>query len=541
MGPIALEEPILPLDHHPEVLVVEQQHLDWDVFRPAGGKLLNVHQDAAVAVDVDNERPGAGHLGSHRCRQPEAHRAQPARREPGPRPAKLEKLGRPHLVLTHAHGHDCVAVGREPGEFGDRVLRQDAREFGVVGERILPLPLSDPGAPLGERGSRLLHDLIESVQRVLDVGHDRHVNDLVLVDLGGVDVDVNDESMLGELAHLPRDPVVEADADGDQQVGLIHGVVGIDAAVHPEHVEAEWIIGRKCSQTHERHRDGDAGLADELPQLVGGVAGDHAAAGIDNRPLGPLDGRGHLGDLLGPGGRRFGAIAGEVEGDVVVGYHVCELDVFRQVDEDGPRTAGDGDVKGLPHHAGDVIGVGHEVVVFCDRAADLDDRRLLEGVGADYARAHLPGDRDQGHTIHLGVSDGGNEVQGPRAAGRHADTRLAGDTAVALGREAPPLLVAGEDCADPVCVPRERLVERHARPAGIGEDHVYALADERLDDHIGPRNKGGGGGWSGDGGHGGTPGRNKTGHEQDSSKIHESCGIAKKDRQPYFGPRSLPK
>ena len=45
-------------------------------------------------------------------------------------------------------------------------------------------------------------------------------------------------------------------------------------------------------------------------------------------------------------------------------------------------------------------------------AADLDDGRLLEGVGADDGRAHLAGDGQQRHAVELGVGDGGDEVRG---------------------------------------------------------------------------------------------------------------------------------
>ena len=41
--PITLMEAVFPLHDHPEVLVVEQQHLHWELFAEAGGQFLNVH------------------------------------------------------------------------------------------------------------------------------------------------------------------------------------------------------------------------------------------------------------------------------------------------------------------------------------------------------------------------------------------------------------------------------------------------------------------------------------------------------------------
>ena len=69
-----------------------------------------------------------------------------------------------------------------------------------------------------------------------DIGHHRQPCSLDLVDLRRVDVDVDDLAVLGELADLARHAVVEADAEGQQQVGFVDGIVGVNGAVHAEHV-----------------------------------------------------------------------------------------------------------------------------------------------------------------------------------------------------------------------------------------------------------------------------------------------------------------
>ena len=114
MGPVSLEEPIFPLHDHAEVLIVEEEHLDGDIFAGAGGQFLDIHEDAPVAIDVDDERFRVGDLGPHRRRQAEAHRSQTARREPRPRPAELVELCGPHLVLAHPDRDDRVALGCQP-------------------------------------------------------------------------------------------------------------------------------------------------------------------------------------------------------------------------------------------------------------------------------------------------------------------------------------------------------------------------------------------------------------------------------------------
>ena len=175
-------------------------------------------------------------------------------------------------------------------------------------------------------------------------------------------------------------------------------------------------------------------------------------------------------------GARREPVAGQVHRRVEVG--VAEdgvLDVLGHVDQHRAGPAGAGDVEGLLDDPGDVPGRLDEVMVLGDRPADLDHRRLLERVGPDHAGGHLAGDGDDGQAVHLGVGQAGDEVQGPRAGGGHDHARLAGDAGVPLGREDAALLVAGQDGADLVPVPGQRLVHRHAGAAGVGEDDLDAV------------------------------------------------------------------
>ena len=68
MSPIALEKAIFPLDHHAEVLVVDEQHFDRQFLAERASELLDVHQEAPVAVDIDNELVRIGYLSAHRRR-----------------------------------------------------------------------------------------------------------------------------------------------------------------------------------------------------------------------------------------------------------------------------------------------------------------------------------------------------------------------------------------------------------------------------------------------------------------------------------------
>ena len=206
---------------------------------------------------------------------------------------ELVELGGPHLVLADAHGDHRVAVVRELPQLVDRVLLQDAGELFVVVERFVALPrlaLLDPGGDIVGR----LDDLVQLGERVLHVAAHGDVGRLVLVELRGVDIDVDDLAVLAELFDFARHAVVEPHAEGDQQIGLFDGVVGVHRAVHAEHVERQRVVAGKRAEAHHGHRHGDAGLLGERAELFAGIAADDAAAGVDDRPLGELDGRGDL-------------------------------------------------------------------------------------------------------------------------------------------------------------------------------------------------------------------------------------------------------
>ena len=145
--------------------------------------------------------------------------------------------------------------------------------------------------------------------------------------------------------------------------------------------------------------------------------------------------------------RVLDAEAGQIGLGVVVGHRLVLLDVLRHVDEHRSLPAGRGDDERLLHHAGDVVHVGHQVVMLGDAAADFDDRRFLKGVGADDLGGHLAGDGDERDAVELGVGDGGDEVRGAGAAGGHAHAGLAGAAGDALGGERAALLVPRQDRA----------------------------------------------------------------------------------------------
>ena len=390
-------------------------------------------------------------------------------------------------MLAHAGGDDRVAVLGQAVQLADGVLGQDAVEVGIVAERLVALPHGHLAPPLG--GVARLHDCGKLLQEILQVADDRQVGLLDLVDFGRIDVDVDDLGAAGELGDLAGHPIVEANAERQQQVGVIDRVVGVDAAVHPEHVQRKRIVAGKTAQAVQRGRHGDLEFSGERGQFLGGLGDDDAAARVDHRPLGPLQEFRHRGDFVGRGAAFDRQIAGQLHRNVVVRHRLHVLNVLRNIDQHRARPTARGHMERLAHDPGDVVHVGHQRMVLGDAAAYFDDRRLLKGVGADHGRADLAGQRQHRHAVELGVGDGGDQVRGAGAAGGHADADLSGRAGVSLGREAAPLLVSGQDHANAIAEAGQGLVQRDYRPPRIGENRVHPVVHKALDDDIRPGRK----------------------------------------------------
>src|SRR5260370_42621228 len=103
---VAFEEAVFPLHHHPQMLIVEQHHFHRQLLAIGASELLDIHQEAAVAVYVDYGLERMSGLSSHGGRQTEAHRSQSAARKPGPRRIEMVVLSGPHLVLAHPRCDD---------------------------------------------------------------------------------------------------------------------------------------------------------------------------------------------------------------------------------------------------------------------------------------------------------------------------------------------------------------------------------------------------------------------------------------------------
>ena len=136
----------------------------------------------------------------------------------------------------------------------------------VIVQRESLLPARDAAPPLradraGSRGCEGPHQFGDDPPAVAD---DRHVRPADLAQLGRIDVDVDDLGVRGEIGDPAGHPVVEAGAQGDQQVRLLHGGDGGVVAVHARHAEAERMVVGERTACHQRGHDRHVDLLGQL-------------------------------------------------------------------------------------------------------------------------------------------------------------------------------------------------------------------------------------------------------------------------------------
>ena len=307
----------------------------------------------------------------------------------------------------------------------------------------------------------------------------------VLVDRGAVDIDVDLLRSGREGIDPPGDAVVEARADADHHVAIVHGVVGFVGAVHAEHAEPLRVGGGIGAEPHQRRGDGKAGHADELAQFLAGAGPgiDDAAAAIEDRALGARHQLDRLRDraLIAAGPRVIALVLRIGEAGVLAAR---ELDVLRDIDHDRSGTAGTRDVERLVQHARERVHVLDEIIVLGARPRDADRVAFLEGVVADEMGRHLAGDADDRDRIHQRVGQAGDGVGGAGTGGDENDADLAGRAGVAFGGVNGALLVADENVLEAILL-KQLIVDRQHGAARIAENVLNALIGESLKHHLG--------------------------------------------------------
>ena len=183
-----------------------------------------------------------------------------------------------------------------------------------------------------------------------------------------------------------RAPIVQ------HHVAAVHREIGLVGAVHAQHAEELRIGGRIGAEPHQRAGAGKAGHAHEAasaPSQASRPGVDHAAAGVDHRPLRLLQQRHRAARSAPDRARSAGGSCGAARSAAARrarGRSGCP-----SAGRSPPARAGRCARHRTPHAP---RGRGrrtalHQVVVLGRRAGDAGGVGLLEGVVADQMRRHL--------------------------------------------------------------------------------------------------------------------------------------------------------
>ena len=288
--------------------------------------------------------------------------------------------------------------------------------------------------------------------------------------------------MGAELRQLAGNPVVETGADGDDEVRLVHGHVGLVGAVHPQHAEIVRVGGRHRAEPHECLGNGETGLLHQLAQLVGGIALDDAAATVDHRALGLYHEIHGLANLLGmPLLHRPVGTHADLLRIVVGNAHARIGDILGNVHQHRAGTPGGGDIERLGKGLRDILHPLDEKIVLHAGTGDAGDVHLLEGVAADEGGGHLAGEHHHGNGIHVGSGDAGYRVGGARPRGHQRNAGLARGPRIAISGMGSGLFVAHQDMTHLLLL-KERIVDVQDGATGVTPDVLDTLIDKRLDD-----------------------------------------------------------
>src|SRR6266403_567247 len=109
------------------------------------------------------------------------------------------------------------------------------------------------------------------VQNLAEIPDQGNINFHVLVDFGKVDlhVDLFGVGCIG--LEIARDPIVEAHAKCEQQVGFLDGVVNPGFAVHPHHAQVHGMRSWEGAQSEESEGYGNASALRKVSNLFHGA------------------------------------------------------------------------------------------------------------------------------------------------------------------------------------------------------------------------------------------------------------------------------
>ncbi len=158
-----------------------------------------------------------------------------------------------------------------------------------IAHRRVALHLPDGGHPLGAVPA--LHPREQVGQHTRQIAGQCHVHQDVLVELGGVNIDVDLSRVRRIRLEVAGHPVVEPHAERQQQVRLLNSLVHPGFSVHPHHPQIQRVGRRHRPNAQQRHRDRHVRTLRKFANQIHGAGEQNAVPGENDRSLRAVDER----------------------------------------------------------------------------------------------------------------------------------------------------------------------------------------------------------------------------------------------------------
>ena len=440
----------MPLTHHAQVAIVDDGHVDLDLLLGQRRQLAHGHLESAVADDDPHFSVRFGHFRAERRRERESHRPQATRRNECPRLLVVVVLRLPHLVLPDIGHHDRLALGHAPDIIDDMrgVEVPTIRHVLDVAHRRIALHLPDGGHPIGAVPA--LHPRSQVGQHTRQIAGQCHVHQNVLVELGGVNIDVDLSRVRGIRLEVAGHPVVEPHAERQQQVRLLNRLIHPGFPVHPHHPQIQRVGRRDRTNAQQCHRDRHVRAFREFANQFHRTREQNAVPGEDNRSLRAIDEPDSL-VILRIGRPQLRPIPGHPHRSAVpdkLGRGL--LRVFGDVHQHRPRSTRPGHIERLVNGRRNIGSLADQIVVLRHGKGHPGDVGFLKRVGPDQLAADLTRNTDDGRRIKHRRRDAGNHIGRPRARGRDGNADLTAGPREPVGHVGGPLFMPDQDVANRV-------------------------------------------------------------------------------------------
>ena len=331
-----------------------------------------------------------------------------------------------------------------------------------------PRPIHGPRIHLAQHGVQLL-------QHTFHITDDRQISMTILRDFRRIDVNVNHLSMRRERLQPSRNTVVKTNAQGDDQIGVIHAHVGGIGPVHTRHGNVVWMIARQCADAHQSANGRRVDQFNQFLQLSASFGMNHAAAGINHRALRfqhHLRGAPDLASVP----FRINLVSRQVDGANRRVSHVALENIFSDVYQHRTRPARRGNVERLMNRLRQIGNILDQEIMLGSRTRDAECIGFLECVGANQSAGHLTGKRNDRDRIQQRIDQAGSKVGGAGARRGTAYAGFAGSPNVALRGEGGILFMPHQYVPDRVI--EQGVIKRDGNSTRIPINGVDAFAHQ---------------------------------------------------------------